>query len=198
MSVSLSAVPFCPCPAGPVGSAFNAVNPRMDSIASGRQNSPNCQPVEILQSHCGSDADFLPKPWQLQPICGLVTLDNIDWTPAKVTDVPPSPTKGMGLEVSAQFALAFNQSARSRSKNRWAVVSTRGTVLILCGVTLADRPLNPSDFPPCVERNLSFHEAESRALEANRERFRIARIPRQWTVSLFRPDSVEAGRNGVE
>lgn len=133
-----------------------------------------------------------PKPaWHALPICGLVTINNLDWEPKSRLDVPPSPTMNLGMDIAAQFAIAYNQSDFARQKRRWCVVTNRGTCLILTGIPADQRPLNPCDFPPIVQQGLTFPEAEKAADEQNTERHRLARIPRNWTVALRRADSVQ-------
>ncbi|WP_373653377.1 hypothetical protein [Schlesneria sp. DSM 10557] len=135
----------------------------------------------------------LKKPrnhWKDSPTCGTLTIQNVSWEPANSRDVPPSVTDELGMELAAQYVLLYNQSETSRNRRRWALLTNRGSVVILSGIALQDRPANPADFPKCVQGNLTFRTAEDTANAANKVRFALARIPRQWTISLRRADSV--------
>ncbi|WP_397570385.1 hypothetical protein [Schlesneria sp. T3-172] len=147
-------------------------------------------PMEVTQA-----MERLKQPrleaWKAQRSCGVVTITNVKWEPSGLRSLPPSLTNGLGMGLSAQFAMVYNQSETSRLQRRWAVVTNRGTVLFLSGILPQDRPVNPADFPPCVMANLTYAEAESTADTENRPRLRLARIPRQWTVSLRRADCAD-------
>lgn len=181
-----------------VGTAFDAVNPRMDSIPS-TVSLPELEgPVDYIAKtdpksgkKKGPFVAMEQPAWHALPICGLVTITVDKWEPKSRLDVPPSPTTSMGMELSAQFAIAFNQSEFARQRRRWCVVTNRGTCLMLTGIPAEHRPLNPCDFPPCVEQRLTYPEAELIAETQNTERHRLARIPRNWTVALRRADSVQ-------
>ena len=122
-----------------------------------------------------------------------MTITNLDWVPKKSSDVPPSPTKGYGWKLSADFCRLFNQSEFARRRRRWAVLTNRGDALILCGIRDEDRPLDPAAFPPCVQDGLTYHDAETMAINDNAARFAVARVPRQWTISLRRIDAAAYG-----
>ncbi|WP_373650571.1 hypothetical protein [Schlesneria sp. DSM 10557] len=131
-----------------------------------------------------------PSYWKDSPTCGTVTIQNVSWEPANSRDVPPSVTDELGMELAGQYVLLYNQSDISRRKRRWAVLTNRGSVVILSGISPQDRPADPADFPPCVQAGLTFRVAEDAANRANKTRYDLARIPRQWTISLRRADSV--------
>lgn len=138
------------------------------------------------------------RRWMSLPICGVVTIKNSEWRPRKVVDIPHSITQGMGMSLSAHFALVYNQSDTARTQRRWAVVTSRGTVLILSGIPDADRPTNPAAFPPCVQSGLSYDQAELAAGEANALRFKFAAVPREWSIALRRADCVDDVSYGLE
>ncbi len=184
----------------PEGSAFAAINPPVN-------------PARVLETPSGSSVTIVdhsmvnasvenikqriegfqrPTPhWQTLPICAVVTIANAEWRPTKPEAIPKSITQGMGMSLSAHYAMVYNQSDLARQLRRWAVVTTRGTVLILSGIPEAQRPTNPADFPPCVQAGLTYGRAESIAVESNGPRFAIAAVPREWTISLRRADCVD-------
>ena len=182
------AIAYIPA-ADPTGTAFNAICPRMDATIASQ---PMTGPVEIVNTP--PNGPFVTKPvpdWHALPICGLVEIINDKWEPKNSRDLPPSPTQGMGMELSAQFCIAFNQSGFARQRRRWAVLTNRGTCLILTGIPAEQRPLNPCDFPPCVQQRLAYPEVEAIAEQRNADRYKLARIPRNWTVALRRADQAE-------
>jgi hypothetical protein len=134
-----------------------------------------------------------PRPLRMTiPVCGLVTIKNSDWRPSKPSAVPKSITQGMGMSLSAQFAIVYNQSELARMLRRWAVVTTRGTVLILADIPNTERPINPAEFPECVQVGLSSDEADLAASEENGSRLEVAIVPRRWTIAVRRADCVDA------
>jgi hypothetical protein len=184
------------------GSAFAAVNPPV------RQERcctvPRLGPVVSIVDHSSMIASETTvremiaihssgESLQGRTICGVVTIKNSEWRPKKVGDTPNSITQGLGMDLSASFALVYNQSHLAKSHGRWAVLTNRGTVLILTGIRGADRPLNPAGFPPCVQGGMTYDNAEHLALEANELRFKLAAVPREWAISLRRADSMEGG-----
>lgn len=127
--------------------------------------------------------------------CGVVTIANHGgWSPKNPSAVPPSVMDGMGMQVSAIFAMAYNQSEHSWQRGRWAVVTSRGTIVILTGIRAEERPLNPADFPPCVQDRLTYGQAEALALEANTPRHAGSIVPREWSIALRRADSMDLTR----
>jgi hypothetical protein len=181
-----------------VGAQFAATNPPVNlekalgSLSGGASAVNSCPagPVVVREM---MDALRQPRKAKLDlPVFGVLTIDNQDWSPRRFDDIPPSLTQGLGMELSAHFALIYNQSSMAVNKRRWALVTTRGTVLVLCGLQLADRPSNPAAFPAgFVQGGLTYDEAERFALEANEPRWQLSRIPRQWTIALRRADTVE-------
>lgn len=196
--------PLC----GAVGSAFAAVNPPVSMMRADIPTPDELPTVfatvapkpislaESLQSQVATVADAARpvSAWRTRPTHGLVNIIVENWKPKSARDVPPSCTDRLGMFLSAQFAMLLNQSMYSR-KRRWALVTTRGTVLIVSGIT--DRPINPSDFPSCVQGGLSFEVAEQLAIEANTPRFELSRVPREWTVAVRRADSVTDAEGGA-
>lgn len=127
--------------------------------------------------------------WKSRHDWGVITFDNSGgWKPKSERSVPPSICDQMGRQIASIFAIAFNQAAHAIAKNRWAVVTARGTVIILSGIPLTDRPLNPAALPKCAQSGLTFEQAEQAVNEANRERFRLATIPREWSVTVSPAD----------
>lgn len=129
--------------------------------------------------------------WKDATHFGVVTIQNMDWAPESAHDLPPSVADGLGMEVSSQFVMMFNQSATARQRRRWAMLTNRGTVLILTGVKPDERPIHSADFHASVQGGMTFHEAESTANKANEARYALARIPRQWTIAVRRADCVD-------
>ena len=166
---------------------FATVAPKPCSLAAMLQGQP---PIECPELKATRPVSL----WRTRPTHGLVNIIVENWKPKSARDVPPSMTDRMGMFLSAQFAMLLNQSMYSR-KRRWALVTTRGTVLIVSGIT--DRPINPSDFPSCVQGGLSFEVAEQLAIEANAPRFELSRVPREWTVAVRRADSVTDAEGGA-
>lgn len=113
---------------------------------------------------------------------GVITLQVQDWVPKNARSVPPSITDGMGTAISRILAVTFNASENASERRRWALLTNSGTVLLLTGVE--QRPSTPTDFPPNVRRVLTKAEAEKRAEIENQDRFRLARIPREWSVAV--------------
>lgn len=191
--------PLC----GAVGSAFAAINPPVSMMRAEIPRPDELptvfatvapQPVSLAESLQSQDETRPVSLWRTRPTHGLVSIIVENWKPKSARDVPPSMTDRMGMFLSAQFAMLLNQSMYSR-KRRWALVTTRGTTLIISGIT--DRPINPSDFPSCVQGGLSFEVAEQLAIEANTPRFELSRIPREWTIAVRRADSVTDAEGGV-
>lgn len=186
----------------PQGAAFAQVNPPVDpERVFGGVSLVNHRLVKPSEVNVSDQITALQKPepaWRRNPDCGLVTIKNDNWIPQSETDLPHSMTQGLGMELSAHFAMVYNQSTMARNKRRWAVVTNRGTVLILTGIKLADRPTNPADFPSFVESGLTFNQAEQRAAEANAPRLALAIVPRDWAIAVRRADSVEVQRLAVE
>lgn len=192
---------------GAVGSAFAALNPPVHMMKAEIPRPDDLptvfQPVEpkpiglaeSLQSGRLVDCpESRPVPaWRTRPTHGIVTLIVENWTPKSARDVPPSCCDRLGMFLSAQFAMLMNQSAYSR-KRRWALVTTRGGALIISGIK--DRPVNPADFPSCVQSGLTYDEAEQLAIQANTPRFELSRVPREWTVAVRRADSVTDDSEG--
>ena len=180
-----------------VGTAFDTASLGADSLSANVSLPELTGPVDYIaktdprtSKKKGPFVAMDPPAWHSLPICGLVTIAVDQWEPKSRLDVPPSPMNAMGMELAAQFAIAFNQSIFARQRRRWCVVTNRGTCLMLTGIPIDQRPLNPCDFPPCVQQGMTYPEAELIADEQNTERFKVARIPRNWTVSLRRADSV--------
>lgn len=133
-----------------------------------------------------------PAAWRDLPIFGVVTVTVNDWKPKNARAVPPSLTDGLGMWTSAQWAMLFNASAVARHRKQWACVTTRGTVVVLSGIRLQDRPADVGTFPAvCVQGGLSFHAAEAMAIGANAPRIELARVPREWTIPVRLANSVE-------
>ena len=132
-----------------------------------------------------------PKPW------GLVTLNVTNWHPNGPGSCPPSLTNGFSFEVSRQFAIAYNKSLQSRQRHRWAVVMTNSTILFLSNINHEDRPEDPAGFPPCVKVGFTQREAEETMISENRERHRVAHVPRSWTVALKPMTESEAEKTGA-
>jgi hypothetical protein len=186
----------------PEGSDFAAVNPPVDPSRCGIV--PRLGPAVAIVEHSGEPGSesrvremmaAYQRPGRLdgRTICGVVTIKNSEWRPKKVGDIPSSLTQGLGMELSAQFAMVYNQSQFARSYGRWAVVTNRGTVLILTGIRGADRPINPADFPPCVQGGMTYENSEALISEANEPRFKLAAVPREWAIAIRRADSMEGG-----
>jgi hypothetical protein len=180
-----------------VGTAFDTTGLGADSLSASVSLPELAGPVDYIaktdpksNKKKGPFVAMDPPAWHSLPICGLVTIAVDKWEPKSRLDVPPSPTTQMGMELAAQFAIAFNQSNFARQRRRWCVVTNRGTCLMLTGIPIDQRPLNPCDFPPCVQQGMTYPDVELIADEQNTERFKVARIPRNWTVSLRRADSV--------
>lgn len=186
--------------ASPVFQPVRSVEPVVDAVPDEPIMVIKAEPLS-LEEFEAKTARLKRKPkdvWKDLPVCGTITVDNPTWAPPKATSVPPSLTETLGMQLSATFAILFNQSAHARGKRRWAVVTSRGTVVILAGVKPEQRPANPADFPPCVTAGLTHREAEDFTREANEPRFALAHIPRQWTISLRRADCVDKPESEVE
>ena len=56
---------------------------------------------------------------------------------------------------------------------------------MLSGISGNERPTDPTAFPRCVTSNLTMSQSIRSAEEANRERFRLARVPREWAVAVM-------------
>lgn len=123
---------------------------------------------------------------------GIVTLNTPDFRPKGPTSTPPSVTGENCQEIAIQFAVAYNQSQHARNKGRWAVVMINKMVLFLTGIHEADRPIDPRAFPKCVQTGYSKVEAELAMMNDNRERYRLAHIPRSWTVAVIPLLPIEA------
>jgi hypothetical protein len=132
-----------------------------------------------------------------RPIFGVVTVTNEAWKPKSAKDVPPSLTDGLGMFLSARWAMLFNASPVACHRRHWACVTNRGTVIVLSGIRLQDRPVDVSGFPQCVQAGLTFHEAEQLAIGANTPRIELARVPREWTIAVRTANTVEAEKMGV-
>lgn len=130
-------------------------------------------------------------PWRDVPVFGIVRIINLSWSPERAGDVPESLSDGLGMELSAQFAMIYNVSDLARRKRRWACVTTRGTIIYLSGIRPEDRPANPGAFPPIVQSGLTQHEADSVMEAENRPRFELSRVPRQWSIAVRRADCCE-------
>lgn len=155
--------------------------------------------ADVFSSLCGEDSAGSIKPipeWRTKPNHGLVTVIVDNWTPKSARSVPPSVTDHLTMWLSTQWAILFNQSAFARRKKRWAVVTARGTVIVLCNIQLRDRPVNPADMPNCCITDLTFDTADRLAIAANTPRVEHSRVPRQWTVCIRRADSVNVETDG--
>ncbi len=202
-------------PQNSVGSAFAALNPPMSQLPG---ITPGIMPPSgtllsleqwavVMQSQSAlvpKPAD-VPKPWhpaaeqipapdlshpRFAPTCGLVTITNELWVPKSPRAVPPSVTNRLGMALSAQFAMFYNNSHDAHRHHRWALVTSRGPVVILCGIAPETRPTNPADFPPCVLGGLISEVAETLMIEANTPRCQFARVPKEWTIVVRRADRV--------
>ncbi|MDB5344335.1 MAG: hypothetical protein JWP89_2712 [Schlesneria sp.] len=203
-----------------VGSAFAILNPPMSSLPAGVI--PGTIPpsgtllsveqwklvMQLQIAKVPKQAD-VPKPWhpaaeqipapdmshpRYAPTCGLVTITNEVWVPKSPRAVPPSVTNRLGMALSAQFAMFYNNSHDAHRHHRWALVTSRGPVIILCGINPETRPSDPADFPPCVLGGLISEVAEQLMIEANAPRCQFARVPKEWTIVVRRADRV--GQDG--
>lgn len=129
---------------GTVGIAFNAL-----SVPIPIDQGAGTAPTESSAPERAATVAF-----RNLPVCGVVTVQNhVSWSSKSVCAVPPSVMKRMGMHAASIFAIAFNQSEYARYKPRWALVTNRGSVLVLTGVPSAGSPLNPADFSPCVDES---------------------------------------------
>jgi len=166
------------------GSVFAAMNPRHDSQTphSGNPSSPDRNAVHVVN----------PRTY------GVVEFENgTGWVPKKIDSTPPSVTCGMGTIVSVQLALAYNASEHAAAKGRWMLVTGNGETLILCGIKGDDRPSDPAAFPECIRAGLTRHESDDIRSQENELRFKLARVPRSWTVAV-RPTDLSGTREGGE
>lgn len=118
-------------------------------------------------------------PW------GLLTVPNRNgWKPKNERSQPPGSLLMVApAEIVTEFALAYNRSQYAREHRRWAVVSGDGALLILVDIPAADRPDDPGAFPEGT-RIVSAYQAKDLAAAENAERYRLASVPREWTVVL--------------
>jgi hypothetical protein len=183
------------------GSAFAAVNPPVNPVRAIAASGPG-QPIDFVDHTATVSSETRiseiataiqrPRPRHLTiPVCGVVTIRNSEWKPTKPAAIPKSMTQGLGISLSAHFAMIYNQSEMARIHRRWAVLTTRGTVMILANIPDAERPTNPAAFPPCVQSGMSSDAADLAAVEANGPRLQVAIIPRQWTIAVRLADCVD-------
>lgn len=161
---------------------------------------PNPEPQRAIYAAVSPPGGFPPesdveellrRPRRRKPGGGVVTVANhVEWSPTKPSDIPPSAVRLRGMEKAADFAIAYNESAHAIRNSRWAVVTNRGTVLVLTGIRIEERPINPADFPPCVLACPTIGQAADCAADANAARLAMAIVPRQWSVSLRRADCI--------
>ena len=138
---------------------------------------PQAVEQRIPTANYGTPADTdWPKTW------GVVTVSIVDFEPKSVTSVPPSMTDSAGPHVSAMFAHCLNRSEFYRSRRRWALLTGSGSVLTVNVVD--DRPNDPAAFPDCVQGDLTMKAANELAIELNRPRLKLARIPREWSIPV--------------
>lgn len=195
-----------------VGSAFARLNPPMNAqvqpvpavieqpgetplvwLPAAQQPNPQYSAADVatlMSDPAPQDAESLEE-WRQARSHGIVTLINEWWAPQGVAKSPPSTTTGLGMYLSAQWCYLFNVSPLARRKGRWALVAARGTAIIISGISLAERPADPGAFPRCVLGGLTHREAEQAAIDMNRERLAVARVPREWTVAVRLASTVE-------
>ena len=119
------------------------------------------------------------------PVCGVLTIiPDTKFSPTGIRSVPDVLIIGVTLEVSISFAVAYNQSKPAITKGRWALVSTTGKVVILCGVDASTRPTDPTAYPECVVTGLTHDQAVEMSDKQNRPRLEHARVPRFWSIPV--------------
>lgn len=143
----------------------------------------------VCPVHCPPEAvEARQQKLAAERLRGLITIDcNGGFRPQSHRSEPEG---AVGLnfskELAMEFALTFNESAYAARKNKWAVVTTHGALLLLpCDAE--QRPPSPWMFHPAArELPDSDHEsAQELAAVENAPRFEQAQVPRFWTVPLM-------------
>jgi hypothetical protein len=141
----------------------------------------------------------LPERPRYRDDCfGLIVVPNDQgWKFGSPSAQPPGELGNTPTIIAVEFAVIFNRSEWGRQKRQWAVVTENGGLLRIKNIDPAERPSDPTAFPPGA-RICCGQEAAELATEENRERHRLAAVPREWTVAIrplrvrLRPDSEPA------
>jgi hypothetical protein len=128
-----------------------------------------------------------------------IPIEAPDWKPRSERSTPPAELSGAPIELQADFVAAFNASDFAASRKRLAVLLCEGGIRFLSNVAEADRPQDAGGLPAAASNGMTRHEAAEKASLMNAETYRVARVPRQWTIAIRHPAAelaaVEGGRS---
>lgn len=127
---------------------------------------------------------------------GILTIRNCGgWMPAGTNKAPPSSFARIGMYLLSRFALLFNGSPEARQRRQWALVTVRGTMLVLSNVHPDERPEDPAAFPDAVTGGMTQDQAEELVHRANSRRLARGDV-REWCVAVVRADRVPHDTEG--
>src|SRR5262249_4884962 len=134
-------------------------------------------PVPCVQPPASTD----PRHFAILTVAN----DAPDWRPESENSPPPAvQLRGVDVKLQAGFVMSLNGSEWAARKRRVAILLAAGGVVILNNVHPNDRPADPRDYPAGSENGMTKDEAAALAAEQNRERLKVARVPRHWSIAI--------------